>query len=194
MTNRPSDPPVREYLHMRPFEDNDNRTYCIAVANVTFEAGVVSCQDSARIVADSLAECQKPDTLGPDPLVKFSLTLVPETVMQVNMMNTTGWDFKNGSENYVKNILNVVYYGVWSATTYFLNGPDKLTTTAYERVHSVQAEVTAWRVWLWLALNAMLTLTGGAVYYLQSQVVRPTVRDPVLSGKFVDSAAEGTAH
>ncbi|KAK0644871.1 hypothetical protein DIS24_g8439 [Lasiodiplodia hormozganensis] len=184
VNGRPSDPPVREYLHMKPFQDN--RTHCIAVANVTFNAGVVSCKHSAQLVAESLAECQndqQSDLLDPDPLVEFALALTPETVMQVIMMNTTGWDFEHGAANYVQNLLNVAYQGAWSATAYFTNGPDTLTTVAYERIQAVRAEVTAWRVWLWLALNGVLTLTGFAVCYLQSRVVRPVVQDPVLTGK-----------
>ncbi|KAF9630936.1 hypothetical protein BFW01_g1807 [Lasiodiplodia theobromae] len=188
VNGRPSDPPVREYFQMKPFQDN--RTYCIAVAKVTFNAGVVSCKHSAQLVAESLAECQndqQSDLLAPDPLVEFALALTPETVMQVNMMNTTGWDFENGAAHYVQNILNVAYQGAWSATAYFTNnGPDTLTTVAYERIQAVRAEVTAWRVWLWLVLNGVLTLTGLVVYYLQSRVVRPVVQDPVLTAVMMD--------
>lgn len=186
VNGRPSDPPVREYLQMKPF--SDNRTNCIAVANVTFSAGVVSCKHSAQFIAESLAECQsdqQSDLLDPDPLVEFALALTPETAMQVNMMNTTGWDFENGAANYVQNLLSVAYQGAWSATAYFTNGPDTLATVAYERIQAVRAEVTAWRVWLWLALNGVLTLPGFVVYYLQSRVVRPVVQDPVLTGEFV---------
>lgn len=134
---RPAEPPVQEYLHMEPFPDRTYMSYCFAVANVTFEAGVVHCKGSGEIVAKSLAECrdQKLNNLEPDPLVEFSLALVPETIMQVVSMNNTGWDFKSDSENYVKNILNLSFQGIWSAMTYFLNGGQKrLPSVAYERI------------------------------------------------------------
>jgi hypothetical protein len=82
-------------------------------------------------------------------------------------------------------MLKLTYQGMWSATTNVLSGANFNSTAVKEQVPAVFAEVSTWRVILWVALNLLLTLASILLWMVQAGCARATVEDTVLTGKLL---------
>ncbi|KAF2138626.1 uncharacterized protein K452DRAFT_338756 [Aplosporella prunicola CBS 121167] len=178
-----TDTPVKEYLWI----SFDNVIYCIAMAKLKWKAGVISCKDPI-LVADTLLECreQNMDHIDADPLVEFTLQIIPETVRNVMWMSTVNLDIEKNTDAYFQNILTLTYHGAWSANVEDLKGPRGQRTLVKEPVQANEARIEFWRVYTWLALNVLVAFSGIIVCILQKKCSRQVVREPVLAALMLD--------
>ena len=67
------------------------------------------------------------------------------------------------------------------------SGENRFTTSAQMAIPTSRANVLWWRVWVWLALNMLFTLSGVVFMVIQSSCDQPLVGDPPVAAFLLDT-------
>lgn len=174
------------------YEDKTTGGECFMFARFNYSAGVISCKD-CRIVSDGVVEASSkaPFTAEEDSLTETAIAMMPEVLFYMKIANISSTPVWNNLDNYSRGMLTVAYQASWnSLANYWSRGEDITapTTTLRRPVAVLVASVSKWRVWTWLVVNALLTVSGVLVAVLQSSSLAKTVRDPVVLALMVDNS------
>ena len=191
-----------------------NYTDCIAVAKLEIEAGVTTCgvnpkdissvsnlaskahnicflsQSSPARIISSPANL----TLEPHPLVSEVVAMMPEVQALhtvISGVNLEPSRLAGSLERYLSDSLVSAYQSTWSALTDTLasmNG-SSIDTRLWEPLQVLRADVSFLRIYLYLGLHLLVTLSGLILIYVQSTCCGKIVDDHVLSTILLDSTA-----
>ncbi|KAG9729186.1 hypothetical protein KCU59_g13434, partial [Aureobasidium melanogenum] len=128
------------------------------------------------------------------PLVTEVLAMMPE--VQALKTGVSGLNlFSNGTlsagiGDYLRQSLVSSYQGAWSALSDYTSDQTSFASTKLWESHEVlQADVVAWRMYLFLSINLLVTLGGLALALIQTQCAGKTIANPVLTTMMLDCSA-----
>ena len=160
-------------------------TNCIVFARVTYTAGAAVC-DSCRLSASTVAQPDAAVQVIADPMTFEATTLMP--LLSTNM--GLGGSSVSPSANitqYIMDILPRSYGAAWTALSDYLAADATLTTSVTIPVPVLTAHVRLWRVYLWVVLNLMLTLSGMLLLFVQHLCVNRLVVDTDIAILLLDT-------
>jgi hypothetical protein len=160
---------------------NNNYTNCYAVASTVVDAGVTICD--GIIVSPMVVQCRDNAVSEPakDPLVDIVLAMLPdvmEKVAALNISHTNGW---NAIDTYTHNLVVQSYQATWSRLAEYLAQGDGVSNTIHEPKEAVRARVSTLRIYVWIGLNMLLTVSGIVLWIVQTQCKHKVILDPTLS-------------
>ena len=164
--------------------DNPSVTNCQTYANITYRAGVATCTEcifSDQTVVEFFYDNDTlPDPL-PDAMTELALTLTPMLGKFMLLGNMTLVSPYNNINNFVTQVVSRSYQMAWTALTNKFQSPSTSVSSSVEIVIQLsEAEVAVWRVYVWLVLNLLLTLTGPLFFFVQG-MDRATVIDSQIA-------------
>lgn len=179
----------------------NNRTICIAVAELNISAGVVQCAQGdpttrtdgvcyISVAASGIVVSDRNAT-QPDPLVQQVFDMMPEvqalaTAILPKIANASS--LNSTMEEYLRSMLVRSYQGTWSAMTDYLADSPTLATDVWLPFEVLKADVTPWRMYLWLELNLLLVIAGLMLVSLQNMCEVDTVDDAVITAVMLDTS------
>ena len=108
--------------------------------------------------------------------VHEALYLLPDVMSMVAIMNTTQLNSYHNIENYTANLLKYSYQGAWDMLQRSFDSTNT-NMTAIPREPRVQASVVCSRVYGWLFISWLFTLSGLPLLWLMRQCKRSAVID-----------------
>jgi len=159
--------------------DNDIRvTNCYAFATVRYRAGVVPCHN-CRLFAWTLlgmaSDAIVPE-LEPDVMTIDALSLAPKVTQSMVLGNYSTPNPYNNANNFVREMLARSYQASWNALTdKFESSSMSVATSIMVPIQLSQAHVASWRIYIWVGLNLMLTLSGFLFWVVQRRCKKPMV-------------------
>lgn len=134
---------------------------CFSYAIVNFTAGVVTSPTSTYI-SSRVIEADKPDTdliIEPGTWVKEATYLMSDTMSMLSAMNTTSLGTWNNRTGYLDKLVRYSYLASWDS---LFRGFDERNTSleAYPRESTLKASVSHERVFGWLAISVLMTLSS----------------------------------
>jgi hypothetical protein len=167
---------------------------CFIFARINYTAAVITCRD-CPVVLDGVVEAASPPpphsswTPLPDPLVNDAIALMPEVLYYMKITNISSVSLWQNLDAYSRGMLSVAYQASWNSLTNAFQ-PAPMTTTELKQPFAVLvADVVTWRVLAWFGINALLTISGVFLVYLQGKCLGKTVRDTTLTPLMLDSSA-----
>ncbi|KAK5655240.1 hypothetical protein OQA88_5807 [Cercophora sp. LCS_1] len=176
----------------------NNHTDCYMFASFSATAGSQICRHcsvSYPSTVASTAAAQTPD-LDPDPLIAETLAMLPEVMHAVATMSVTSSSQRGKLSQWTQQLLQQAYFATWTEMSiYFADPPDfdgdvpaSLSSGTTVPIEVVLASINRGRMWLWLGLNVLATVSG--VLLLACQMVGcegKAAVDPVLVAVMLDS-------
>ncbi|CAE6446652.1 unnamed protein product [Rhizoctonia solani] len=166
----------------------DSAELCYQFAWVNYTAGTSICYDcpvlSHRTVHNNFAQ-----SVDPDPLTETALRLAAEVIGPVEMMmyveKESVW---NSPEERIVGLLTRSYAASWVALTQSLWNR-QLNTTYSISAPASQASVNTRRVYMWLGLQSLVTLSAVLFVLIQSYSDTPVIIDTALAAFYLDTSA-----
>lgn len=133
--------------------------------------------------------------IQPDPLIGEVLAMMPQVMRAVASMNVAETSQVGRLEQWTQQLLKQAYFATWNVMSiYFADPqdydsdvPDSLSSSTTVPVQTVLASVPKERMWLWLELNVLVTLSGRMLLAWQTACCeRKPVVDPVLAAVMLD--------
>lgn len=149
---------------------------------VNFTVGITTAPSSTYLssqVVEGSAEPQAEDIVA-GPWVHEALYLLPDVMSMVAIMNTTSLDTWGNLFNYTENLIRYSYQGSWDMLQRNFD-PNTTTLVATIADPRVQATVSYVRVYCWLCVNLMLTLSVFPLLWLITKCDRNIVVDGPLA-------------
>lgn len=164
---------------------------CYLVAEASIRAGKYKGTDCAVFLTgaiDYVATCNvKPNPGAVKEDWISGLAPMSETMKNIVMLNATHPWMHNNLNKYTTGILTLAYHAAWSSLMNRLgNASEPTTTRIAESV--VLATVDRTRIWIWLAMSAMLTTSALTVGVAQIVSITRTVRETTLVALAMDLA------
>ncbi|EED19724.1 hypothetical protein TSTA_029950 [Talaromyces stipitatus ATCC 10500] len=177
---------------------------CYLFANVTIEAGVTTSKLS-KYVSPRVIEDQTPlddTTIDPNTWSQEAVWLLPDMMTSLSQMNSTLLPTWNNLDLYVESLIRQSYLGAWDS---FHNNwdTDGTISLAIPQQARVRAEVSHARVYSWLAISLLETVSGIFLVYLllnpgllqepdlPGEIISEQIRDAKASGKkIMDSLSD----
>ncbi|KAF8608997.1 hypothetical protein BDV93DRAFT_541366 [Ceratobasidium sp. AG-I] len=169
---------------------------CYIVANITYTAGSATC-NSCRLASSFTVQNDTPLAVVDDKARPKATSLMAEIAYEMTLLDNyagvpqSQWDT---TEQYVVSMLRRSYMAAWTELQSSWGGIGDLTTGVSLPVEFSQGEVDLWRVWLWLALQALVTVSGILYIILQARIDRAPIRDMALVGLFLDARTSDQDH
>jgi hypothetical protein len=164
-------------------------TICFAYANVTYRAGVVTCNNcniSAPMVLEMASDAVVPK-LQPDVMTEDALRLAPKVAQSMLLGNFSAPNVWNDTDIFVREMLVRSYQAAWNALTDRFQAPSTSVESRVEvPIQLSQALVAPWRIYLWVGLNFMLTLSGILFWIAQKRCKKPMVIDAGVAALLVN--------
>lgn len=167
---------------------------CLAVAELQIRAGVTRCHhdetSNSTCTLSSSVLTSNNSTVSPDALVTEVLNMMPEVQALVEALTWHNETFQHGKlELQLRNSLTQAYQATWSHLTEVLANSSLIETQAMEPHPTLlRAQVSSWRMFTWLGINALFLLSGLLLLVLQSTCEGKTVNDPVVAALMLDSS------
>jgi hypothetical protein len=149
---------------------------------VNFTVGITTVPSSTYIssqVVEGNADPQAEEIVA-GPWVREALYLLPDVMSMVAIMNTTSLDTWGNLFNYTENLIRYSYQGSWDMLQRNFD-PNTTTLVATIADPRVQATVSHVRVYCWLFVNLMLTLSVIPLLWLTTKCDRNIVIDGPLA-------------
>ncbi|KAH0444687.1 hypothetical protein CcaCcLH18_00345 [Colletotrichum camelliae] len=190
--------PLPSGIHLVKSRRRD-RSDCMAVAKLQISAGVTHCNQSeptssspSCIAASNIMFSTNRDVF-PDNLTGGIFAMMQEVHTVVASLRMNDPEIYAGRlEQSLRDSLVQTYQGTWSAMTEYFktdNMPHgKLKTTGWEPVQALQAQVSSFRILLWLGMSMLLVLSGILVLVLDSYSEGKMVINPVIAAIMLDSS------
>ncbi|RTE71305.1 hypothetical protein BHE90_014286 [Fusarium euwallaceae] len=176
---------------------DNNHTDCLAVAKLQITAGVTQCyQEHMPVSSDptcllsSGVLVAKNTTVSADILVQQVFSIMPEVQGLVAALGLSDPKAKNSDlEVHLRNSLIRAYQGSWSVLTDYFSDPEhQVRAEVWQPSPLLQAQVLAWRMYLWLGINMLLVASGLLLFAVQTSCRVKTVNDPVVASLMMDSS------
>jgi hypothetical protein len=119
--------------------------------------------------------------------VHEALYLLPDVMSMVAIMNTTQLNSYHNIENYTANLLKYSYQGAWDMLQRSFDATNT-NLTAIPRVPRVQASVVRSRVYGWLCISLLFTLSSLPLLWMKRQCERSAVIDGQTAMLMTDSS------
>jgi hypothetical protein len=163
---------------------------CYLYANVTLEAGVTN-SDLSIYVSPRVVEDQTPieaTVIIPNTWTQEAVWLLPDMMTLLSQMNSTLLPTWNNLDLYVESLIRQSYLAAWDS---FHNNWDTGGTLslATPQVTRVKAKVSHARVYSWLAISLLETVSGIFLIYL---LLNPgLLEEQDLPGEIIAEQLEG---
>ena len=159
---------------------------CIAYARVTYTAGAAVCR-ACRFSALTVVQNDTPVDLKPDAMTADALVIMPRLL---TYMHLTGVSVPSSSNitNYIIHVLPRSYGAAWTALTDTFASSAMLKTDVMVPVSMSRARVLHWRVYVWVALNLLLTFSGILFIFVQGRCQKPLVVDTSIAAVLLDTS------
>lgn len=164
---------------------------CFLLAEASVTAGAVkstNCTVSPAGAIDHMATCSiTPDSgaVEDDWLAGLGLDFISETMKYVVMLNLTQPWMQDNLEDYTIGMLTLGYHASWSSLMERL-GNQTEPTTVREAESVVRATVNRTRIYVWLGMSIMLTISASLVAVATNFSATKTVRDTTLAALVMD--------
>ena len=160
---------------------------CFAIANVSYRAGVISCQN-CQVISPNVVEAQAPFSLLGDFFTSDALGMVPFLGTQLLLANNTIPSNYGTLRNLAIEMTSRAYQAAWAAMSdIYLLRPD--TAAVQIALPTLRAKVVHWRVYLWVVLHLWVLALGLLFTYFQSYCDHPWVEDPTMAVFWLDTRA-----
>lgn len=154
---------------------------------INFTVGVTTAPSSTYISSQVVEnnEDTKAEDIVAGPWVNEALYLLPDVMSMVAIMNTSSLDTWGNLFNYTENLIRYSYQGSWDMLQ---RNFDPNTTTLVARIAEprLQAAVSFPRVYGWLFVNLLLTLSVFPLAWLTFKCDRGVIIDGPLSFLLTD--------
>jgi hypothetical protein len=162
---------------------------CFAIANVSYRAGVLSCQN-CKIISPNVVEAQAPseysiigsffssDALGMAPVIAANFFLT-DYAIPLNY---------GTRRNLAIELTSRAYQAGWAAFA-DLGTIGTNAVTVQIALPTLRAKTTHWRVYLWVALHLWVLVLGLLFTYIQSHCEHSWVDDPIMAVFWLDTRA-----
>jgi hypothetical protein len=163
---------------------------CYAIAKVNLTLGETFCINcpivSPAIIGADSSE-QKLE-LHTSPLVPVIFDMLPEVMSYMAMMNTSNAPAYDNAEQFLKGTIALAYQASWNALTDLLSDDASANASTGTMVPkaTIRVSISTTRMYAWLGLNALLTLAGLWLMWLQCRCSGKTVRDFTLAAVLLD--------
>lgn len=143
---------------------------CYLLANITVLAGVTECRQCSLAPGGIMQQDQDFHTtkVRPDPLVDLAFRIQPEIMLaltDMNVMNGRSW---NNLDGHVAGSWSAAFQASWNALNDYFE-VDQAETTIELPVTSVKARVSSTRIYAWMAMQLLLSVSGVLLALLQSR-------------------------
>lgn len=143
---------------------------CYLFANITVLAGVTECRRCSLAPGGIMQQEQDFHTtkVRPDPLVDLAFRIQPEIMFaltDMNAMNGRTWDNLDG---HVAGSWSAAFQASWNTLNDYFE-VDQEETTIELPVTSVQARVSSNRIYAWMAMQLLLSVSGVLLAFVQSR-------------------------
>jgi hypothetical protein len=160
---------------------------CFAIANVSYRAGVISCQN-CKIIAPNTVEAQAPFSLLANPYTVDALGMTP-LIATTFYMSRYAIPLNYGTRrNLGIELTSRAYQATWAALADHSTIGTNVTTVQIA-LPTLRAKITHWRVYLWVALHLWVLALGLLFTYVQSHCDHPWVDDPTMAVFWLDTKA-----
>ena len=162
---------------------------CFAIANVSYRAGVISCQN-CKIISPNVVEAQAPyPIIGNDRMVESTLGMAPFVAANFFLSNYAVPLNYGTRRNLAIELTSQAYQAAWAATMDFFPVGANFSTTVQIALPMLRAKITHWRVYFWVALHLWVLVLGLLFIYVQSHCDHPWVQDPTMAVFWLDTRA-----
>ncbi|PMD31601.1 hypothetical protein L207DRAFT_519369 [Hyaloscypha variabilis F] len=138
---------------------------CYGFANVTITAGVttspVSIYLSSTVVEDQTPIDQV--TIKPNKWVQEALWLLPDLMNQLSFSNSSRFPTWDNLDGYAENVIRQAYLAAWDALSQTFDDTlavNSTISTAIPAVSRIQASVSNTRVFAWLGVSLLISVSG----------------------------------
>jgi hypothetical protein len=169
---------------------NENRDpACYAIARMRYAAGIWTCRNCRMSTGGIVESRAVVGVVEPDPLAEQALRMMPDVLaLMITSYSWQAWMKPGNLDNYTKGMLSVAYQACWNALANAWADRTTFRQTELSLPYpALAASITRWRVWVWLLLNCLLTLSGFVIFYLQTGTRAKTVQSPELSALLLDT-------
>ncbi len=159
----------------------------LGMATVTAGAGVY---DSTRIIAPLIvAGDTQTVTPVPDPMTETAIWMMPEVLGNMINLNISLPATYDNVDVYVPDVLNRAFNGAWSALNSLNDTYDPTyPATPVSLPHQVsEASVHVDRVYAWMGVNLLITISGFVLWLAQRKCQRPAVNSGVMAALLMDT-------
>ncbi|KAF2448220.1 hypothetical protein P171DRAFT_428331 [Karstenula rhodostoma CBS 690.94] len=186
--------PLESLYHLQSFTgpnrfDDSRNEACFVIARLEYAAGVVTCRNCSLSAGGIIEKTLGTESLEPDPVAEQALRMTPDVLALMSVtQNWQSWILPGSLDAYTRNMLTVAYQASWnSMANYWANDTTAVQTELKSPFPALKADIAIWRVWTWLALNCLLTVSGLIVAALQWKTAAKTVCNPELSALLLDT-------
>ena len=161
-------------------------TNCMAYARVAYTAGAAICR-ACRISALTVVQTNTAVVPESDTMTASALAIMPRLLTYMYLGGRAVPPSSNITD-YVIRVLPRSYGAAWTALTDMFASPAMLKTDVMIPVLMSQAHVVHWRVYVWFALNILLTLSGVLFIFVQRRSQKPLVVDTAVAALLLDTS------
>ncbi|KAJ1304096.1 hypothetical protein OPQ81_008500 [Rhizoctonia solani] len=160
---------------------------CWAFAWVNFTAGSGNCFN-CRISSHSTVQSDDVLEVQPDRMADPALRVMPTAISLMTLMNSSIPSPWRNVEKYVAEVLGRSYAVSWAALVDWAGeGDDRLNSEFSPAMQSSRAKVDYSRVFTWLAIQLLITISGIAFIVLQIFLGFPMIDDTTLVAFYLDT-------
>lgn len=161
--------------------------FCFVFARVTYSAGAGLCKD-CRVSSYSTVQNDTPLLLQDSLVTAEALRLMPDISVVLVQMNPSFSTDMGNIDDYVTEVLRRSYAGAWSALTYTIDGLSPPLTSSYSpSIPSLQAQLDLKRVYAWLTIQLLVSLSGALFLWMQCGTEYPLIGDTTLAAFELDT-------
>jgi hypothetical protein len=164
-----------------PYDPGIGSAYymCFIFARVKYVAGAAECT-SCRVSRSATVLSDEELHPVPHALTRVALHFLPTVSALIAAVNASVPSTYNNFENYVSELLSRSYVAEW--TNQNQRWGDNIASTSVEiAVEGSKADIERIRVYLWLSLNLLVSLSGLVFILLLRSYHQPLVVDPLLA-------------
>jgi hypothetical protein len=180
-------PPVNQH-QISIVDGNDTVAYdCYIMAKATIVAGAYPAANCIVAPSDGTEEryatcsTQRDDrVIQDDWLTGLSLDFMSEVLKYTVSQNYSQPWISADLDDYTSGMLTVGYQAAWSGLMKILGNETELVAF-YPSQQVVSASIDRWKIYIWLAMNMMLTISAILVFVAQSLSKTKTIRDTAIA-------------
>lgn len=165
-----------------------SRKRCWAFARVTYSAGVSIC---APCQLSSYSTVQNDTELEMEghPLTNEALFMMPTVMSVLALMNTTIPFVSTDPDEYVTALLSRAYGASWTALIDWMGARNPSFQATYSAaITSSQALVDSSRVYVWLCIQLLVTISGVLFLWVFVDAKTSVITDTTMAPFYLDSS------
>ncbi|KAF9636427.1 hypothetical protein BFW01_g7323 [Lasiodiplodia theobromae] len=142
---------------------------CYMFANITVLAGVTACHRCSLAPGGIVQQDQyfHSTEVRPDPLVDLAFRIQPEIMFALTDMNAMNGRTWGNLDGHVAGSWSAAFQASWNALNDYFK-VDQAETTIELPVTSVKARVSSSRIYAWMVMQLLLSVSGALLALLQS--------------------------